>query len=285
MLVKLLRMGKTVSDIGNGSNPPLAQSCQTTSEANSRFVQIETLPTEYADKILSAPSIDRVRTLYNVTFPLMIVAGVGLLVWAVNLHRKIVDGGGSSKGAFTTALFVLGISLFAVVITVTLLVGSRNRWLRRVARKEINRRADKIVNPDAPGIRFVEIVPRSAWNDTTLSESATDVGFLDLRNGYLLFEGDNERYRIPACAIVKCEQDYFTRLAQSPSVQHSNTTIIRYHFVVVTMKLSEKMSVEVPFRIRASVSLWSDKKASDANYQFLRDINRLEATVPLSPKI
>jgi hypothetical protein len=255
------------------------------SEADSRFVQIETLPPEYADKILSAPSIDRVRTLYNVTFPLMAVAAAGLLVWAVSLHREIVDDRNISKTAFTTALFVLGISLFAIVITVSILVGKRNRWLRRVARNEINRRADKIVDPDAPGVRFVEIVPRSAWNDTTLLENATDVGFLDIQNGYLLFEGDNERYRIPACAIVKCEQDYFTRLGRSPSFQHSNTTIIRYHFVVVTMNVSEKMSVEVPFRIRATVSLWSDKKASDANYKFLQDINRLKATVPLSPKI
>jgi hypothetical protein len=285
MLVKLLRIGETVSDIGNDSNLPPMQSCQTMSEANSRFVQVETLPPEYADKILSAPSIDRVRTLYNVTFPLMIVAAIGLLVWAGILHGKIVDDGDSSEGTFATALFVLGTGLFAVVITVSILVGSRNRWLRRVARKEINRRADKIVDLDAPGIRFVEIVPKSAWNDTTLLENATDVGFLDLRNGYLLFEGDNERYHIPACAIVKCEQDCYTRLARSPSAQHSNTTIIRYHFVVVTMKLSEKMSVEVPFRIRASVSLWSDKKASDANYKFLQDINRLKATVSVSPKI
>lgn len=119
-------------------------------------------------------------------------------------------------------------------------------------------------------MRFVEIVPKSAWNETSLSENATDVGFLDIQNGWLLFEGDNERYRIPARAIVKCEQDYYTR-----AIGGRKNTVF-FHFVVVTVKMSEQASTEIPFRIRKSVSLWSDQKATDENYQFLRDINHLK---------
>ena len=125
------------------------------------------------------------------------------------------------------------------------------------------------MNPDAPGVRFVEIVPKSNWLDTTLLENATDVGFVALKDGCSLFEGDNERYRIPAGAIFKCEPDYYTRLVP-------RKTPIRYHFVVMTMKVSEQMTAEVPFRIRNTVSLWSDEKASAANYEFLREINHLK---------
>ncbi len=99
----------------------------------------------------------------------------------------------------------------------------------------------------------------------------------DFQSGCLFFEGDNERYYIPAKAIVKCEQDYYTRLIQNPYSKGPYNKTIYYHFVVVTMKVSESMNVDVPFRIRKTVSLWSDKKAREANYEFLQEINRLKA--------
>jgi hypothetical protein len=43
------------------------------------------------------------------------------------------------------------------------------------------------------------------------------------------------------------------------------------------MKVSKATNAEIPFRIRKTVSLWSDKKARDANYDFLREINQLKA--------
>lgn len=241
------------------------------SDADARFAQVEILPAAQADKILSAPSIGRVRTIYGVVFPLTVMAGAGLLTWAAIVHRYGVDEQDPAPGTLAVVLCFLGISLLAVVLAIRLRVGTRNHWLRRVARQEINRRPDKIVNPDAPGVRFVEVVPRSAWSDTTLVENASDVGFVDLQPGWLLFEGDNERYRIPAGAIVKCEQDYYTRLLPSKS------TNILFHFVIVTVKISEQMSVEVPFRIRGTISLRSDRRAAEANYEFLRAINHLKA--------
>jgi len=56
------------------------------SDADARFAQVEILPAAQADKILSAPSIGRVRTIYGVVFPLTVMAGVGLLAWAAIVH-------------------------------------------------------------------------------------------------------------------------------------------------------------------------------------------------------
>jgi len=250
-------------------------------ECDSDCAQVEILPVEYAGKILADRSIDRVRKIYDVIFPMTIVAGVGLLVWSAISNREGMDDADTSKSIFTTILFSLGICIFVILLTTRFLVGTRNRWLCRVARIEVNRRPDKIVNPEAPGVRFVEVVPKSNWNDKTLLENATDVGFLavDQQKRWLFFEGDNERYRIPAQAIVKCEQDFYTRLIQDPYSKGPHNKIIYYHFVVVTMKVSENMTVEVPFRIRKTVSLWSDKKARDDNYEFLREINLLKTSI------
>ena len=255
-------------------------------DADSRFARVEPLPTEFADKILSAPSVARVRALYGLVFPLTILAAIGLLVWAGTLHRDSVDKEIPLDARFSGVLCVFGICLFAILLAVRFRVGTRNQWLRRVARNEINRRLNKIVNPDAPSVRFVEIVPKSAWNDTTLLDNATDVGFLDIQNGWLLFEGDNERYRIPAAAIVKCEQDYYTRLALAPSDRDANMEFVYYFFVVVTLNVSKQACVELPLRIRnRSLKIGMDKKASDANYQLLRDINHLKATASAVSKI
>ncbi|HXT11646.1 MAG TPA: hypothetical protein VN873_08785 [Candidatus Angelobacter sp.] len=243
-------------------------------EADSKFAQVEVLPAQFADKILSAPSIARVRIVYGVIFPLTIVAGFGLLAWAAILHQDSIDKEIPSEVGFSNVLCVLAACLFVILLAIRILIGTRNQWLRRVARNEINRRPTKIVNADGPGVRFVEIVPKSAWNDKTLTENATDVGFLDIQNGWLLFEGDNERYRIPAAAIVRCEQDYYTRLVPGAQSGDSERQVF-YFFVVVTVNVSEQASVELPFRIRRSAR-FAFKKASDANYQLLQDINNLK---------
>jgi hypothetical protein len=247
---------------------------------NSEFAQVETLSAEYADKILSAPSIRRVRTLYLTIFPLAIMAGVGLFIWAAMCYQEGVDGPNASKKIQSFVFYSIDGIIFAGLILTRFYVGTRNMWLSRVAKNEINRRPNKIVNPEASGVRFVEIVPKSNWNDTTLIDNASDVGFLaiDFQNRCLLYEGDNERYRIPAKAIVKYEQDSYTRLIQDPYSKGANNKIIYYHFIVATVKISETAATEIPFRIRKTVSLWSDKKLREENYKFFCEVSRLKSS-------
>lgn len=246
---------------------------------DSEFAQIEPLPPENAGKILSAASFARVRTLYGLVFPLIILGSAGQLAWAVVLRRQGIDGDEPSKTKFALLLCFLAICVFLILLGVRLFIGTRNHWLLRIARNEVLRRPDKIVSPDTPGVRFVEIVPKSNWSKTGLLENASDVGFfaVDDPSCCLLYEGDNERYRIPAKAIIKCEQDSYTRLVRDPYSKEPNNKIIYYHFVVVTVKVSETMTVEIPFRIRKTVSLWLDQKAREANYELLRELNHLKA--------
>jgi hypothetical protein len=247
------------------------------SPTNSDFAQIEVLPADYANKILSAQSVSRVRTFYGIFFPLAVIGGIGLLVWAANCHNAGIEFSDKTKVTRSSVLFCAGIFLLVSLLLVRIAVGNRSQWLRRVARREVNRRPDRIVNPDASGVRFVEIVPRSNWNDLTLLENATDVGFIeiDAQRKRLLYEGDNERYRIPAKAIVGCKQDYYTRLIQDPYSRGPNNRIIYFHFVVVTLRISENMTTDIPFRIRQKVNLSSDEKARHANYEFFHQVNQL----------
>jgi hypothetical protein len=249
---------------------------------DSAFAQVEPLPAGNADKILSARSLKRVRTLYRVIFPLFFLVGIGLWVWAQLSDRQELDAGGSPKFLVSDLLWLGSLSIFAGLLLVRLVVGNRNQWLRRVAKNEVNLRPDKCVDPDACGVHFVEVVPKSNWQDETLLENATDVGFLAVApaRDRLLFEGDNERYLIPAQAIVKCEQDSYTRLVQDPFSKGPHNKIIYYHFVVVTLKISQTMTAEIPFRIRKTVSLLSDQPARDANHELYREITGMKAVVP-----
>src|SRR5205823_5021432 len=97
---------------------------------------------------------------------------------------------GASLAVLTIGLFIFNPSFLA------------NRWFRAKAVRVIGQRADAIVNPAAADAHFVEIVPRAHWGRAML-ETAVDVGFarVDPARATLLFEGDRERYSIPAASI------------------------------------------------------------------------------------
>src|SRR5206468_8997785 len=65
--------------------------------------------------------------------------------------------------------------------------------------------------PDDPDAVFVEIVPRENWYRLML-ETATDVGFLkiDTQSNQLLFEGDKQRYIIPADSVLSATVERFS---------------------------------------------------------------------------
>jgi hypothetical protein len=152
----------------------------------------------------------------------------------------------------------------------------KNRWLRYVARRKIRRRADSLVDPGASDARFVEIVPRANWDVRGLSENATDVGFLsfDFDGRFILFEGDTQRYRIPASALLDCEQDHYSR--STTIDKYGARYEVRFYFVIVKIRLSEDTTSEIPFRIRISRGLFGDKSQRNGNAEFLKDMERLK---------
>jgi hypothetical protein len=103
---------------------------------------------------------------------------------------------------FTTGAAVVVVSSIFGLAFPNLLAG---RYISSIARRAISSRRDAIVRP-GDGSVFVEVVPRANWNRMML-ENAADIGFLavDTERREIRFEGDKERYRIPAEAIISCE--------------------------------------------------------------------------------
>jgi len=104
-------------------------------------------------------------------------------------------------------VFGCGVALVAVVSVFGLMFPSliSGSYLHAVGKRNIARRRDAIVQP-GPDSVWVDIIPRKNWNRMML-ENASDIGFLrvDTARREILFEGDRERYRIPADALISCE--------------------------------------------------------------------------------
>ena len=116
----------------------------------------------------------------------------------------------SRMHAAYAALLASGLALAVASVYVSLW---RTCWLsdlylRARARRLLALRPDPLVHARDPRAVFVEVVPPENWRRVML-ETATDVGFLlvDREKGELRFEGDRERWRIPAGAILSCEME------------------------------------------------------------------------------
>jgi hypothetical protein len=79
-----------------------------------------------------------------------------------------------------------------------------NRYVFRFTCNAIGARPDAWVAPEDPKATYVAVTPRKNWGPLLW---VTDRGFLLINQarGSLLFEGIQERYRIPASAICSCE--------------------------------------------------------------------------------
>jgi hypothetical protein len=100
-------------------------------------------------------------------------------------------------------LVLFGVSIW-LGIQLTLFVTGR-RLLSR-ARVEIGDRPDALFNPRRENAVLVQVVPRGTWEQGPILKPS-DVGFLlvDQPGSCLLFEGDKERWRVPAAGLISCE--------------------------------------------------------------------------------
>ena len=240
------------------------------------FAQVASLPGKYADKILSGRLYRLVRGFSTVS-PLLLVGAVALAIFeGLPQFDPNPAAPGPAKRYLGIALLVLAGTTF-----LTVLVFARpNAWLRRIARDEIRLRPGRSVDPDSPEARFVEVVPRSNWNKG-MRENAIDVGFLmvNAEQHCLLFEGDRERYLIPANAIVKAEQDDYTLLTPSPAHGTPNRTLTYRYFVVVTVRTAKDSTAEIPFRLRG---LRGQTKQRTENFELLKAIHHLAGNAAAS---
>jgi hypothetical protein len=181
----------------------------------------------------------------------LMFAGVGLAAGASHLAfaEDVPDGGPPLLGP---AAGVLGIAVGVLIAAAAAYRALRNTtqlgnwYLRRVARGEIKSRPDALVDPDDPEAIFVELVPRPNWNRLML-ETATDVGFLlvEETRREVLFEGDGERMRIPAGAILSCE-------VEQTIIGEGAGGAIKYYFTVIRVQSPSGIR-ELPFAYRGDL--------------------------------
>ena len=89
---------------------------------------------------------------------------------------------------------------------------------RRRVMKVLGSRTEPFVDPADAEARWVEVIPRAHWVKA-MAQNASDVGVLkvDRQRGAILFEGDRERWAIPAESVLSCEVETFTALGQEPN--------------------------------------------------------------------
>jgi hypothetical protein len=77
----------------------------------------------------------------------------------------------------------------------------------------LRRRAESYVDPDDPDAIFIEMIPRANWSKL-MAQNAKEVGLLkvDRQRQAILYEGDRERWIIPAESVVSCKIEEFTEL-------------------------------------------------------------------------
>jgi hypothetical protein len=170
--------------------------------------RIESVPAAYAGQLLSAAYERRGR---RHQWRTIITFFVGLAMATASCILIILAGCG------ILPFSLLELALVGCIVSIGLLSFSpfsrrlqqrRERALYQSACDNIGSRPENLVSPDDPDAIFVEVVPRTNWVKATPKYAyASDVGFLsiDLERGLLLFEGDRERYLIPAGAILGCE--------------------------------------------------------------------------------
>lgn len=139
-----------------------------------------------------------------------LLGGPALVLWGLTILPDSKGGHAPdpARQVRSVGLMVAGGLLFIGVLGYSFKDSSMgaNPWLKRQLRKEIARRSSVFVDANDPDALFVEIVPKSNWGKVML-DNASEVGLLVVDRGRreIRFEGDKERYRIPAAAIMSAE--------------------------------------------------------------------------------
>ncbi len=121
----------------------------------------------------------------------------------VVLNNPPLVGGPIPAGVVSGVLILAGMVAGVVCLLCDVKLGTA--YLIRTLYRRWRARPDAIASPDEPGVMVVEVIPRQSWQRPLL-ESADDVGLLvlDAQRRELRFEGDKERYRIPADCFESC---------------------------------------------------------------------------------
>jgi hypothetical protein len=101
---------------------------------------------------------------------------------------------------------VLGVICFGVLAANP--YAAEQIYCYRLLQRTIRGRAESIVDADDPDVLHIALTRRENWQKVKV-ETCTDAGLatFDEQTGEFLFEGDVERFRIPAGAVVDCRPE------------------------------------------------------------------------------
>jgi hypothetical protein len=150
----------------------------------------------------------RIRRFYLLMLPVLVpiltLAAGAVIMWGLDLPDGEIIGG---------VVFAVGFLLLIAycVFETCFLSHYPSRCYLRWLRERIDRRPDAVVQADDPEAFYVQIIPRENWT-ISMGENASDMGLLriDPARGELRYEGDLERWVVPAESIVSFRLHSFT---------------------------------------------------------------------------
>ena len=236
------------------------------------------LPQAKPHKICSGLHMVVGRLIYAVVV-ISFLLGMGLAGWgAEKLLFGFEDQTASSDG-LAVSLLVAGVCLLALAcFCIWKPYFFVNVWFWHVARVEVKKRLDRIVDPDSPKSYFVALVPRESLDDPSVF-NAKDLGFLiiDSESRNIRFEGDARRYSIPVQNVLESKQETSFKFNSAPihgGVSHIRRTQ-QFFFIVIEAVLPGG-TVELIFRILAGRHFFSESAQGAANLTLLTQLHQLK---------
>lgn len=184
---------------GVGSPAAVPLTTKPTAEA-----RIEPLPEAERGRNLGGPHLGIALAMSLGPLLVGLFGGLGLLGFTV--YQMVWAGAAGSLEL--TGMALGGMALIALGFWYGLRYSSLvpSLYLRVVARRAIATRLDACVDPNDPEAVYVDVIPRAHWGKVMVREMS-DTGFLkcDPYGREVLFEGDLERWRIPAGSLLSVE--------------------------------------------------------------------------------
>ena len=154
-------------------------------------------------------------------------------------------------------------------------------YLRAVARSVIELRPAALFDPRESEAVCVNVIPRANWGKP-MARTATDMGFLkvDPLSRCLLFEGDRERWRIPAASLISAGVESYRpagHVEGEPGCEVEFVTVIRAN---VGGQVWENSVSKFHVELRPETN-----RLREANAFAIRDsIGELRPTAPIFPR-
>jgi hypothetical protein len=241
---------------------------------------VRTIDPQFAGRILSKSNfikgqlLTAMPVMIQLPSALLLMLGIMAAVPDKRTGQRVVDlSPEQMHWAFAIGIpLVILSSIWGIAFSGTM----RNAWFLAVAKREIKRRPDAIVGPDAG--QYVSIIPRENWN-RGMFRNSKDTGLLtvDAARREIRFEGDQERYRIPVDALLSCDVVKSVFLAQAKPNAPG-------YFLVVLQAQTASGALEAPVAPTTTDNVFGSKSRQKAAEVLRKKIMALHPAMVKEPE-